>query len=89
MDVLGVGKRISISDFLNPADKDDILESVSIQRLASSIVEASVEDGMKKEEEEVSEFSGGEKPKILANARDVLDSNGMMIKGVDRQFWRA
>lgn len=81
--------RIFVLDLLIRAVEDDGSEFISVQCLASSIVEASVADGTGDEKEEVSELMDGEKLKILANGRNILDSIGMMTEGGERQIGRA
>lgn len=81
---------ISIDDLLNPVNEDDVIETVTTTNLASSIVEKMIsEDASREEEQPVLEITVDEKLKILAQARHLIDSAGMMTDPVDRQIGRS
>lgn len=85
MEVLGVANTISILKLLIPADEDDILGSVPVQSLISSLLEASVADVPEKEKQEAPEFLN---KNIFTNVYNVLDSIAMMTE-VDHEIGRA
>lgn len=77
---LAESNRIANLDLSDPADKENVLEVVTVENLASTIVESSVV--YENEEEEVPQFSDAKKLEILANARTVLDMVGLMTEDV-------
>lgn len=86
---LAESNRISVSNLLDPADEEDVLEVVIVKNLSSTIVQSSFFDENVEEEEEVSQFSDDEKLEMLANACTFLDMVGLMTEDVERQFYRA